>query len=230
MSLSYARVNWSDYPETNSPLTASNLNIMDKGIDDVVQNLTDNGEEFKFGFDGTNYGYYKSGSNTLTPFKNPTGNINLAGNASGADVAAYATATVKHTGERASAFTTSGRKDLGESHNYRYININVAGLRLLGEYSDNTTINASTYGITSTSQVIIVPSGKTVSASGGTGTDGSYGMGWCNAKAIYTEAVVSLSGNTLSITAPTLYAWGNGPGAKNCNKTEKMTYKVYYIG
>ena len=116
MSLDYTRVNWKDYPDTSTPQTAANLNIMDKGISDIIGCLKDNGVNFKFGYDGTNYGYYKNGSNTITPFKNPTGNIDLAGNASGADVANYATATVKHTGEHTSSFTSNGRNISDMNH------------------------------------------------------------------------------------------------------------------
>lgn len=36
MSISYSRVNWQNDPSTQTPLSAANLNTMDKGIDDVV--------------------------------------------------------------------------------------------------------------------------------------------------------------------------------------------------
>ena len=31
----YPRVNWAAYPSTTTPITAANLNVMDKGIDDI---------------------------------------------------------------------------------------------------------------------------------------------------------------------------------------------------
>lgn len=33
--MNYTRVNWKDYPETDTPITADNLNKMDKGISDI---------------------------------------------------------------------------------------------------------------------------------------------------------------------------------------------------
>lgn len=32
---SYTRKNWAPYPSTTTPITAENLNVMDKGIDDI---------------------------------------------------------------------------------------------------------------------------------------------------------------------------------------------------
>lgn len=33
--MAYTRVNWKDYPETDTPITAANLNKMDTGIKEV---------------------------------------------------------------------------------------------------------------------------------------------------------------------------------------------------
>ena len=41
----------------------------DNKIERINTDLSDNGKTFKFGFDGTNYGYYKDGADTVTPFK-----------------------------------------------------------------------------------------------------------------------------------------------------------------
>ncbi len=35
MAKRYARLNWKDYPSTNTPRNATNFNVMDKGIDDI---------------------------------------------------------------------------------------------------------------------------------------------------------------------------------------------------
>ena len=37
--MSYTRVNWQDSPSTQTPISASNLNIMDKGIKDLEGDL-----------------------------------------------------------------------------------------------------------------------------------------------------------------------------------------------
>lgn len=34
-SKAYTRKNWAPYPSTTTPITAANLNVMDKGIDDI---------------------------------------------------------------------------------------------------------------------------------------------------------------------------------------------------
>lgn len=34
-SKAYTRKNWAAYPSTTTPITAANLNVMDKGIDDI---------------------------------------------------------------------------------------------------------------------------------------------------------------------------------------------------
>ncbi len=39
-AINYARVNWKDYPNTDTPHNAANLNKMDKGIYDLDQQVT----------------------------------------------------------------------------------------------------------------------------------------------------------------------------------------------
>ena len=39
MSVSYDRVNWADYPATTTPVNATNLNKMDKGIADLTNEV-----------------------------------------------------------------------------------------------------------------------------------------------------------------------------------------------
>ncbi len=34
--MEYTRVNWKDYPDTDTTLSAKNLNVMDKGIADIT--------------------------------------------------------------------------------------------------------------------------------------------------------------------------------------------------
>lgn len=41
MSVSYNRVNWADYPATTTPVNATNLNKMDKGIADLTSEIND---------------------------------------------------------------------------------------------------------------------------------------------------------------------------------------------
>ena len=89
MSVSYKRVNWADYPATTTPVNATNLNKMDKGIADLtsevnsvasdMSNLNSSlqdsmggtSDKFQFATDGNgNYGYVKkvSGADTFFPF------------------------------------------------------------------------------------------------------------------------------------------------------------------
>ena len=106
-AINYTKITFSNYPDTTSPLNAENLNKLDKGIYDLDQaltdtntnvtnitnNLSDNNKTFKFGFDGTNYGYYKDGASSVTPFKNPTGTKSITSNGT-YNVADYASASV----------------------------------------------------------------------------------------------------------------------------------------
>lgn len=48
---------------------AADINTQNGKINELSNDLTDNNVSFKFGFDGTNYGYYKDGADTVTPFK-----------------------------------------------------------------------------------------------------------------------------------------------------------------
>ena len=41
MSDTYTRVNWEDSPSTNTPISAENLNKMDKGIEDAHKKCTE---------------------------------------------------------------------------------------------------------------------------------------------------------------------------------------------
>lgn len=88
----------------------------------------------RFGIDGNgNYGYIKAGADTVTPFKNPTGNkaipqITQNGTVTGIDVEDYATASLDiavpapaHTETYTPAANTAAN-DMGASHGYRYVN------------------------------------------------------------------------------------------------------------
>ena len=105
----YSRVNFQDFPSTQTPLNASNLNKLDKGIDDLDNKMiaknhlklsNDSSKEIKFGKDSSgNYGYYKDGDSTLYPFKT--------------------THTDTYTYPSGS---TGGTYDMGVDHKYRKVN------------------------------------------------------------------------------------------------------------
>lgn len=65
--MNYTRVNWKDYPETDTTLSAANLNVMDKGVADAcesINNLDDSTETIKSSLN--NLFSYNSSSSTLT--------------------------------------------------------------------------------------------------------------------------------------------------------------------
>ena len=89
--------------------------------------------EIRFGVDGQgNYGYIKAGADSVTPFKNPTGNkaipqITQNGTVTDIDVADYATASLdiavpapEHTQTYTPAANTAAN-DMGANHSYRYV-------------------------------------------------------------------------------------------------------------
>ena len=99
-----------DYDNTNSGLTADDAQ---EAIDEVVEDVTDKANlklassgttasgEIRFGVDGNgNYGYIKAGADSVTPFKNPTGNkaipqITQNGTVTDIAVADYATVSLE---------------------------------------------------------------------------------------------------------------------------------------
>lgn len=84
--------------DTNSYETVTN--VSNKNNLKLASSGTTANGEIRFGVDGNgNYGYIKAGADTVTPFKNPTGNktipqITQNGTITGIDVADYATASV----------------------------------------------------------------------------------------------------------------------------------------
>jgi len=94
MSVSYDRVNWADYPATTTPVNATNLNKMDKGIADLTREVNSvessvsglnssltasDGTEFEFCYDSTSGKYgYKDGADTFRPFSSGCGVLGCA--------------------------------------------------------------------------------------------------------------------------------------------------------
>lgn len=76
MAKRYTRINWQDKPSTATPVSAANLNKMDKGIDDcdnAIEQLNDNLADFR---------YIKISEGTVIP-ANSSGNITIPTNISG---------------------------------------------------------------------------------------------------------------------------------------------------
>jgi len=102
-----------------------------------------------------------------------------------------------------------------------------SGAELVGTYSSNTTVNVSSYGANSASQFVLVPyQSKTVTATCRTYVQAQfYGI---HADGIYTNGVLSLSNNRLTVTLPTVkvsLAAAESPVAESA-----IPCKLYYIG
>ena len=81
--MAYTRVNWENFPSTNTPRNATNLNVMDAGIDDVDNRLS-NAEEFIVDhttkINNLNTGWVSSGETwTYSSVDDPTGVITISG-------------------------------------------------------------------------------------------------------------------------------------------------------
>lgn len=131
-NINYARINWKDYPDTDTPINATNLNKMDKAISDVVANMNANGNTFDFAYDNTSqrYGYNIGG--TFNPFKTAhTGTYTPTSRSASLDMGEDHTYRYVNTNSvpnsNSSTFnaTTNGTHDMGATNNYRYVTVNV---------------------------------------------------------------------------------------------------------
>ena len=115
--VNYIKKVWKDAPSTDTPINAVNLNHMEDGIfnnatavNQLGQNLTAEDDlRFKFSKSGNKYGY-KDANGTFHPFK------------------------TAHTGTYTAASRGSAL-DMGEDHEYRYVNTNNVPNTNSGTYS-----------------------------------------------------------------------------------------------
>lgn len=125
----YSRIYFENYPSENTPLNATNLNKLDKGIDDiddsmviVKNNLTASDNlTFKFTKSGNQYGY-KDLSNNFVPFKT--------------------THTDTYTYPSGS---TGGTYDMGVNHQYRYVNASNVYNKGKTDGINSKTLSLATY-------------------------------------------------------------------------------------
>lgn len=132
ISLLYNKINWQNSPSTSTPINAMNLGKMDKGIDDITKALTDNNVSFNFGYDGTDYGYYKNGESILTPFRSRhTGTYKPTSRASNNDMGLYHTnryvdtTSIPNANSETYTVNSNGLKDMGLTNNNRFVSVNV---------------------------------------------------------------------------------------------------------
>lgn len=101
------------------------------------------------------------------------------------------------------------------------------GAKLVGTYSENQTIDVSSYNATSANQFIIVP------------TEGTCYSGWVNPPAnllfraigTFQAGSLSLSGNTLTVTGPRVKSTEQGNNGSGYSYGDAaITYKLYYVG
>lgn len=98
------------------------------------------------------------------------------------------------------------------------------GVLHLGRYSTNTTIDVTGLGATSVNQFLVTTASGSASAfSGAGGSNISSSSG-------YTPATLSLSGNTLTVTAPTVSVYHHASGGAGGPSYGACTYDVYFVG
>lgn len=104
------------------------------------------------------------------------------------------------------------------------------GTKLVGTYTNNATINVSSYGATSVNQFVCAFTGSQQQVTdGGSSFEGSGAVyGW--AQSIFTPPSLNLSGNYLSLTIGTAVAKGSGGTWPTHTATIKMPVKIYYVG
>ena len=132
-NINYARVNWKDYPDTDTPVNGTNLNKMDKAISDIVTNMNANGNTFDFAYDNTSqrYGYNIGG--TFNPFKTAhTGTYTPTSRSASLDMGEDHTYRYVNTNSVPNSnsgtfgiVTSNGTHDMGATNNYRYVSVNV---------------------------------------------------------------------------------------------------------
>lgn len=120
--VTYNRVNWEDTPSTNTPVNATNLNKMDKGISDCAAAVN---ECFQYASNGkaviasaiTGKGVPSTSADTFAQMASKIGQIKT-----------------NHT-ETYPTVSQNKTIDLGNEHNYRYIPVDVNKIPSLAEPS-----------------------------------------------------------------------------------------------
>jgi hypothetical protein len=133
-----------------------------------------------------------------------------------------------HSGTRASV-TSNGTVDLGANHATRYVPVNISP-RLVGTYSDDTSINISSLGATSASQFLLVCDTPA------TGWHGSWNLlrdyNRISASDYYPPSITSFSTNSLTISVGKVadYIQTDDDGHPVSTAYIKLKTKVYYVG
>ena len=144
--VNYTRINWEDTPSTATPINAENLNKMDKGISDCVTEVNSLKSSFSQALtDLRNTSIAQAvgavASDTFAQIVTKLGNIVNRGAVSQSITATTSTQTYtvpagyhngsgvvtvspqQHSGTY--SVTSNGTKDMGASHNYRYVSVSV---------------------------------------------------------------------------------------------------------
>lgn len=94
----------------------------------------------------------------------------------------------------------------------------------LGRYSANETIDVTGLGATSANQFLVT------TASGNASAFSSAGGSNISSSSGYTPATLSLSGNTLTVTAPKVSVYHQASGGAGGPSYGNCTYDVYFVG
>ena len=164
---------------TGQVLVKSSSTLYDASWGDVSSvEMASSAGAIRFGVDGNgNYGYIKVGADTVTPFKNPTGNVNLGtistnGQVTGQNVEDYATASFTVAVPQPSGnvdfgtITQNGQLSNLNVNDYSTASINIqvpgqvpTGNVNLGTFSSNGTVTGQNVsGYATASFTIAVPS------------------------------------------------------------------------
>lgn len=199
----YTRVNWEDYPSTDTPINASNLNKMDAGI--------------------------KANNNGIKALETAQGAADISSIGDGTVKGAISTLNNDLTDKLGGTYDTFQFSTDGNG-NYGYVKkVNGADtffpfreIAKVGTYSDNATINVSTYKATNSSQFLLVPNGVVTNQNSG------Y-VGNVPTKTVlaWVDGSLVLNGNNLTVTLPQIKNTLSGNATHNFNT--KMTCDLYFI-
>ena len=202
-----------------SPSTAAQTISPDSGK--LLSSVSISAISPQTGIDGTGpyvyfpYGWWPSSNSTYGAFTRLT--------------QAQAQAAHAHTGTRANV-TSNGTIDLGETHSIRYVPVSVdKGVKLVGTYSANTTINISSLGATSKSQFLLVCDTEASGWSGSWNLLRDYNR--VLSSHYYPPSITSFSSKslTLSVGKITNYVQTDDDGHTTGTVYVYLSTKVYFI-
>lgn len=154
---------------------------------------------------------------TYTP---PTLSLNTANG-----VLSVTAPTMKHGGTTTNTGATNKWFTVSLPFKVYYIGkVKFKGTVHLGRFSANTTINVANLGATSKNQFLVV------AHSGSWQAFSNAGSANITSNGSYSEATWSLSGYTLTVTAPTIQGGHSCAGGAAYHNPSPVEYDVYFVG